>query len=426
MSSMRPKVLAVDDRYENLVAVDNVLSGLDLEVIRATSGEEALAQAMRHQFALVLLDVQMPGMDGFETATLLRANQDTRTIPIIFVTAISKDDEYAFRGYETGAVDFLFKPIDPAILRGKVKVFLSLFEHRTALEQEICHRKRVEEDLRSSRVAAESANRAKSEFLANMSHELRTPMNSIIGFTRRVLKKAKGTLDERSIDALETIDRNSHQLLDLINDILDMSKIEAGRMDLDATRFDALVDIRNVVQQLEPLVDSKPITIITEFPDSELFINSDRTKFCQIVRNLVSNAIKYTDEGTVTIRADLLPVAADSVSPGTNHQLDSLSRDQDQNETTTASAEDAPRRLPSLRIQVKDTGIGIKEADRVRLFDRFSQLEGATTRRFGGTGLGLYITASYIRMLQGTIDVGGQFGEGSLFTVVLPSAGLRA
>ena len=391
-----PKVLAVDDRYENLVAVENVLSGMNLEIIKAGSGEEALALVMRHQFALVLLDVQMPGMDGFETATLLRSHQDSRSIPIIFVTAISKDDEYAFRGYETGAVDFLFKPIDPTVLRGKVKVFLDLYEQRAALEQEITHRKQIEADLISARTAAESANRAKSDFLANMSHELRTPMNSIIGFTQRVLKRGADTLDERSVDALETVDRNAHQLLDLINDILDMSRIDSGRMDLQTGEFDAIAEIRDVLQQLEPLVEPKPIELLAELPDTAIPVTADQTKFGQIVRNLVTNAIKYTDEGTVTVRASAM------VSSRSGNTSDDTSSPQ------------------SLRLDIEDTGIGIKESDCERLFDRFSQLDSATTRRAGGTGLGLYITSTYVRMHLGSITVHSEFGTGSTFTVELP------
>ncbi len=412
-----PRVLAVDDRYENLVAVENVLGGMNLEIVKANSGEEALAQVMRSRFALVLLDVQMPGMDGFETATLLRSHQSSRTIPIIFVTAISKDDDYAFRGYETGAVDFLFKPIDPTILRGKVSVFLDLFQQQITLEHEIKHRRQIEDELRAARTAAESANRAKSEFLANMSHELRTPMNSIIGFTRRAIKRADPSTDQQCVDALEIVDRNAHQLLSLINDILDMSKIESGRIDLHKTQFEAVAEIETVVQQLEALTDNQPISLISEFPDGEILVHADKTKFGQICRNLISNAIKYTDEGTVTIRVSRVAATSDDSGELGDGPADGTA--QFAGRQQSAEPEHG-RNRQCLRIEVEDTGIGIKETDRVRLFDRFSQLDSATTRRAGGTGLGLYITATYVRLHHGTIDVEGEFGKGSRFTVELP------
>ena len=382
-----PKILTVDDRYENLIAIDNVLSGMNVEIIKSNSGEEALAQVMRHNFALVLLDVQMPGMDGFETATLLRAHHDSRGIPIIFVTAISKDDEYAFRGYETGAVDFLFKPIDPMILRGKVEVFLNLYQQRAALETEIAHRKQIEAELRRARATAESANLAKSEFLANMSHEFRTPMNAILGFTKRLLKRNAESLDEQSRDALLTVDRNAHQLLGLINDILDMSKIEAGQMDFTAEVFDAVKNVSEICHQLESLVDEKPISLEQELPHHEIPIHADCVKFAHIVRNLVSNAIKYTDEGKVIVR---------------------MKRTHDQQERE------------SVQIEVEDTGIGIQQKDLKLLFGRFCQLDGGTSRRAEGTGLGLYILHKYLLMHKGSIDVTSEFGVGSCFTVTIP------
>ncbi len=265
----------------------------------------------------------------------------------------------------------------------------SLLRQTESLEQQKrdieTKNRQIEETMVQVRQQAEEieqASRYKSDFLANMSHELRTPMNSIIGFTQRVLKRGAETLDHQSIDALETVDRNAHQLLGLINDILDMSRIETGRMELQMSDFDAVGEIQDVLRQLEPLAEPKPIQLQTELPEGRIPVHADQTQFGQIVRNLVTNAIKYTDKGTITVRA--------SSSDG------------------------------NLHVEIEDTGIGIQESDCERLFDRFCQLDSATTRRAGGTGLGLSITSTLVRLHQGTISVASRFGEGSTFIVDLP------
>ena len=235
--------------------------------------------------------------------------------------------------------------------------------------------------------AAEAASQAKSEFLANMSHELRTPMNSIIGFTHRVLKKLGGSLPARELDALETVERNGKHLLSLINDILDLSKIEAGRMELQKSRFDLVVVAREVLEQVSPLARGKPVQLESSLPDEPILIQADRTKTVQIISNLLSNGVKYTDEGTVTISA---------------------SRTEDEHLG------------PAVRIAVRDTGVGIKPEDQKLLFRKFTQLDGTIRRRAGGTGLGLCIAQEYTRMHGGRIEVTSQFGEGSEFAVLLP------
>jgi signal transduction histidine kinase/DNA-binding response OmpR family regulator/CHASE3 domain sensor protein len=241
--------------------------------------------------------------------------------------------------------------------------------------------------LELAREEAERASRVKSEFLANMSHELRTPMNSIMGFTQRLLKKLATTLPERELDALQTVDRNAKHLLNLINDILDLSKVEAGKAELHPTNFDLCTAIREAVEQTAPLLDGKPVAVVLELATSPFYLRGDRMMILQVVLNLLSNAIKFTDQGTVTI------------------SLDSVSDD----------------RLGSVaRLRVRDTGIGIKDEDRVRLFQHFTQLDGSPTRKAGGTGLGLAISARYVQLHGGRIEVGGEFGRGSEFTVCLP------
>ena len=257
-------------------------------------------------------------------------------------------------------------------------------EELEAQQQELLEVNRYLEEAQSKAVGA---SKAKSEFLANMSHELRTPLNAIIGFTQRLLKRLAETIPERDLDALQTVEHNAKHLLELINDILDFSKIEAGKMRLDLMAFDLTAAIREVVKQISPLADGKPIEIGLELPDRPMQIHADRVKVKQIVSNLFSNAIKYTDRGQVTISVD---------------------------ESTDLD----PGRMA--RVVVCDTGIGIRPEDQKRLFQEFTQLDGSATRRAGGTGLGLVITTQYVEMHGGRIEVESSFGRGSRFTVLLP------
>jgi signal transduction histidine kinase/CheY-like chemotaxis protein/CHASE3 domain sensor protein len=241
--------------------------------------------------------------------------------------------------------------------------------------------------LETARHDAERASRVKSEFLANMSHELRTPMNSIMGFTQRLLKKLGATLPERELDALQTVDRNAKHLLRLINSILDLSKVEAGKVEIQRTHFDLRLVIREAADQSAPLADGKPVAVKLELPDREVPFDGDRALLGQVVLNLLSNGIKFTVQGTVTIALD-----------------------EAQDETLGRVA----------RIAVRDTGIGIKAGDRARLFQEFTQLDGSTTRKAGGTGLGLVISARFVHLHGGRIEVASEHGRGSEFTVLLP------
>ena len=238
------KVLLVDDKSSNLFALEKILSRLDVKLFKAESGNKALELTLSHRFALILLDVKMPIMDGYEVAQILHSHERTRHIPIIFLTAIDRDERFELSGYETGAVDFIFKPFSEQVLLSKVKVFLELFQAKAEAQ------KMADE--------ARGASLAKSQFLANMSHELRTPMNAIIGFSDLL---ADEDLTQSQIDHLLIIQDSAHNLLSLLNDILDFSKIEAGQLKVAITECSLDQLLQSVEAMLKGLANKKGLAL---------------------------------------------------------------------------------------------------------------------------------------------------------------------
>jgi signal transduction histidine kinase len=400
------RILIVDDREENLFAMEALLESPDLLVITARSGNEALGILLEQEVALILLDVQMPGMNGFETAELIRGSSRTKHIPIIFVTAISKESKHIFQGYESGAVDYLFKPVEPEILKSKVRVFIDLHQQKQTLEnitrklemtisELIESRKKLrqnEESLREAwktaekaRALAEEANRAKSEFLANMSHEIRTPLNGIIGMADLALLE---NCTPQQKERIEAIKQSGESLLEILNEILDLSKIEADRVELESIPFNPIEVIERVARMLSIKIYEKNLELICKFdpaiPDQ---VMGDPTRFRQIILNLLSNAYKFTDKGEININAD--------IQEATNEQL-------------------------ILQFAISDTGIGIPKNKQHQIFQSFHQAEASTNRMYGGTGLGLSITRKLLDLMKGDIRVVSDDGKGSIFFFRIP------
>jgi len=520
----RPKLLIVDDQPANLVALKHLLARIDAEVIPAASGNEALKLSLNHTFALVLLDVQMPEIDGYEVAELLRGEERTRDLPIIFLTAAYRDPDHRVRGYQSGAVDYLEKPIDETVLLAKVRVFLDL--HRSRAERErllrllteanrslnleiesrrrremdaqrlagtifdcvteavlvcdltariiavnpaftritgfsarevegrspaimgsgrqsrdfyatlwsdlrksgrwqgelwnrrktgesypiwlsivavraedgeiekfvgifsdITRRKQVERDLLHSRIAAERANQAKSAFLANLSHEFRGPLNAILGFSEMVLIEGDGNATGRRRDYAASIHDNGRHLLELVNDLLDLSKIEAGKWPIHPTLFPLRPLIEECVRLMQAEAGNSGLTVTANLHLAPAVLMADQRAVRQCLFALLSNAIRFTPAGgRITVEATI---------EGTMTLL-----------------------------RVIDSGVGIPAADIPRLLNPFEPGEEETTPGGGGSvGLGLAVVRSLLDLQGGRVAIDSREGVGTTVTLILPTAG---
>ena len=581
-------ILIVDDNQNNLFTLHTLINEhINAQIFEAQSGVIALQILLCEKIDLIILDVQMPEMDGFETAQLIRSRKKTQHIPIVFLTAAYKSEEFKQKGFAIGAADYLTKPIDAPQLISRIKSYLRFIEQerqhnqelerkvqeRTAelleanqkLKQEIQERKQIEKKLQeahdqleqrvqertaelsatnqqlktqinerklveaalerlsrqtqlilecagegifglnlegdtllvnpaaakmlgyevdelmdrnqhttihhtkkdgtpypvkecpinaalrdgnsyhlddeifwrkdgscfaveymttpiieqdkitgavvtfrdiserkqaeaalqeaksaaeNARAVAEAANLSKSQFLANMSHELRTPLNAIIGYTEMLTEEAEETRQNNFIPDLHRVHSAGKHLLGLINDVLDISKIEAGKMELHLEIFDLTTLFSEVVSTVQPLMEKKTNVLSVKSDEALGEMYADMTKLRQILLNLLSNAAKFTEQGLICIE---------------------VSRQQLQDDEDW------------IRICVTDDGIGMTPEQRKKLFQPFTQADPSTTRKYGGTGLGLAITKEFAEMMGGNINVVSEFGHGSMFTVLLPA-----
>lgn len=378
-------ILIVDDRKENLITLKSIIDRPELNIIEALSGNEALAAMLEYDISLVLMDVQMPGMDGFETAELMRCSERTRSIPIIFITATLTQPKQIFKGYESGAVDYLFKPLDSKILQSKIRAYIEFFKQKHELESTTRQLQKTLEEVDMAKRAAEEANIAKSSFLASMSHEIRTPLNGIIGMTDLILMDSE--LPEHYYEHLNDIKQSSESLLEIINEILDVSKIEADKLELENIDFSLRDVIGKVVRLLSVKTFQKSLEFICHFPPFTVDnLVGDPTRLRQILINLMGNAVKFTETGRITISVKQL------------EKTDKIAR---------------------IEFSVCDTGIGIHKDKLPKLFNSFSQADKSTTRTHGGTGLGLAISKKLVEMMGGTIHAESTHGEGSCFIFTL-------
>ncbi|MDI7775541.1 response regulator [Asticcacaulis sp. EMRT-3] len=384
------QILIVDDREENLLSLEAVLRRDGLEMLKASSGTEALELLLKHEVALALLDVQMPDMDGFELAETLRGNVRTRQIPIIFLTAGSTDRQRRFRGYETGAVDFLEKPLEPDILRSKVAVFCELYAQRRQIAVQRDNLKAFAEEnvrlLKDSRAHAEAlkaADQRKDEFLATLAHELRNPLSPIRNGLQILRMAPEGP---RAEEVRGMMDRQLTHLVRLIDDLLDVSRVSRGKIDLRRVRMSLQEAIHAAIETSRPLIDANHHHFSYDVPEMPLWVDGDLTRLAQVVSNLLNNAAKYTPEGgdiglSITPRGGFVDIA------------------------------------------VKDNGLGIDADMLPRVFELFTQADRHLDRSQGGLGIGLALVAKLVDMHGGTSRATSEgAGKGSVFTVSLPLA----
>jgi signal transduction histidine kinase len=406
-------ILIVDDEPKNLTVLETVLDDPGYRLVRANSGEQALLALMADEFAVLVLDVRMPGMTGFELAQMVKERRKTARVPIIFLTAYYNEDQHILEGYGSGAVDYLHKPVNAAVLRSKVAVFAEL--HRSgralavanrALVDEVAERRRAEArlselnetlDLRvTERTTAlqisdahlREANRRKDEFLATLAHELRNPLAPVRSAVQ--VLRLKGPENPEVQWASELIERQVQAMSRLIDDLMDVSRINQGKIDLRREPIELVDILHDAVETTRPVIDAFRHRFTMALPPEPLELDADPTRLAQAFMNLLNNAAKYSD-------------------PGGSIEL-------------TASKE-----AGEVVVSVKDTGIGI-DAERLEsVFEMFSQVETALSRSRGGLGIGLSLTQRLVELHGGTVQArSAGLGRGSEFVVRLPLAARQA
>ena len=381
--------LLVDDLDENLLALEGLLRRDGLVLLSARSGTEALELLLAHDVALALVDVQMPEMDGFELAELMRGMERTRRVPIIFLTAGTPDRQRRFRGYEAGAVDFLTKPIEPHVLRSKADVFFDLWQERRAvarqrdeLQAATAENARLLEETRRTAEALKEADRRKDEFLATLAHELRNPL-APLGNGLKVLKL--GAADPPTVGRTHAImERQLDILVRLVDDLLDISRVSSGKVRLQSEAIDLRDAVEAAVETSRPLIEAAGHSLNVRLPETPILLHADATRVAQVVANLLTNSAKYTPDGG---RIDV-----------------------------TAERDGA-----SAVVRVTDTGIGIPADMLPKVFDLFTQVGKHLDRSQGGLGIGLALVKRLVEMHGGSVVAeSAGTGKGSAFTVRLP------
>jgi signal transduction histidine kinase len=375
----RARILIVDDLAEKLLIYCSLLEGIDAEIVQARSGTEALKRVLEGSFAVILLDVNMPDIDGLETATLIRGHRNGRHTPIIFITAYA-DEMQTARGYALGAVDYILSPVVAPVLRTKVQVFVDLYNAHAALASS---NQELEKRVKERTAELEQLSRLKDEFLATMSHELRTPLNAIFGWVTLLRTRR---LDEPTQErALETIERNARAQKRLIEDLLDVSRIVTGKVALEIMPVDPRRVVEAALETMQPAAQAKGITVVPLLDTGVATVRGDFARLQQVVCNLLSNAIKFTPSGG-------------------------------QVEVCLA------HRNGEAEISVSDSGQGIKPEFLPLVFDRFRQEDGSISRRHGGLGLGLAIVRHLVELHAGSVEAfsAGE-GKGSRFVVRIPT-----
>jgi signal transduction histidine kinase len=361
-------VLLVDDLQENLIALEALIRQPGRRIFTARSGDEALSLMLEHSFALAILDVQMPSMNGFELAELMRGTERTRGIPIVFVSAAGRELNYAFHGYESGAVDFLYKPIDPHAVRSKVTVFVDLFRQRL--------------ELQAAQSGLQRAVTMRDDFMSMVSHELRNPLNSVYlqAQLRRKMLAAPRAPDPQALLRMgERDERQIRSMIRLLDDMLDVSRLRTGRLAVVPAPFDLAESARTSVEALQEQAAAAGVEITLSGVPT-LPLQGDAFRIEQVITNLLTNALRYGQGKPVAVTV--------GIDGGSGF------------------------------VAVRDQGMGIAPADQERVFEQFERT--ASAAQVPGLGLGLYIARQIVEAHQGRLQVRSATGEGAEFRLSLP------
>lgn len=363
-------VLLVDDLQENLVALEALIRQPGRRIFTARSGEQALSLMLEHPFALAILDVQMPAMSGFELAELMRGTERTRAIPIVFVSAAGRELNYAFRGYDAGAVDFLYKPLDPHAVRSKVSVFVELFRQR--------------QELQEAKAQLQRAVGMRDDFMSMIAHELRNPLNSVYlqaQLRRKMLAGDKVPDAQAMLKMVERDERQIRSMVRLLDDMLDVSRARTGRLAVVPKPFDLAASARVVVEAIQEQASASGVQITLATPGT-LTVAGDEFRIEQVITNLLTNALRYGGGKPVAVAVGV--------------------------------REDGKEAF----VSVRDQGMGIAPADQERIFEQFERTDGAA--QVPGLGLGLFIARQIAQAHQGRLEVRSAPGEGAEFVLSLP------
>ena len=414
MSCLNPpaNILLVDDEPRNLEVLEGVLQNPELRLVRATDANDALLALLQDDFAVIVLDIQMPGMSGIELAHLIKQRERTQHIPIIFLTAFFQDEQRMLESYEVGAVDYLTKPVNPRVLRSKVAVFVDLFRKTNALRQtnaslgkEVAQRQKAEAALREinnelearvearttalrqARDAAEQAHRAKDDFLAALSHELRTPLSPVLLLASEA--ESNPAFSPEARNQFATIRKNVELEARLIDDLLDLTRITRNKLPLDLKPRRAHEILSDAIATVRGEIEHKQIALHLDLAASADTVTGDNVRLQQVFWNILKNAVKFTPPaGSITV--------------------------------TTRN----PPGSGKIVLAIRDTGIGLTAEEIARVFDAFSQGDhaiGSGSHRFGGLGLGLTIARSLIEHHGGSISAASEgLNRGATFTIELP------
>jgi signal transduction histidine kinase len=370
-TASRAKILLVDDNPSKLAALEAVLAPLAGEVVKAGSGREALRLLLRQDFALILLDVKMAEMDGFETASLIRQRRVSEHTPIIFLTAFEQAELDMARGYSLGAVDFIFSPVVPEVLRAKAAVFVDLYQKT--------------EEIRELFAAAQESSRSKSEFLNMAAHELRTPLSVVSGYLAMLAEGSLGKAPEAWRMPLEMMTSKAGELNRIVDDLLLASRMDVGWLPEQMRVLDLREVVDSARRRAEPRAKLLKADLRTEGEEEPVLVEADPLHLGRILDNLINNALTYCATKPVVT----LALAGGDLAT----------------------------------VEVRDNGVGIPEEKREAVFERFVRLDDSGIGPVPGTGLGLYISRELARRHGGHLELSeSRPGDGSTFRLRLPVA----